>query len=59
MGKQTQRKSGGDRKHGRSMGKCKRYRDQNRRERNKARKAATLKRHQEKKRKKMLLRAGR
>lgn len=59
MGKQTQRKSGGDRKHGRNMGKCKRYRDQNRLERNKKRKAATLKRHQEKKRKKLAVRNGR
>jgi hypothetical protein len=56
MGKQTQRKSGGDRKHGRNMGKCKRYRDQNRLERNKKRKAATLKRRQEKKRAKLLRR---
>jgi len=58
MGKPTQRKSGGDRKHGRNMGKCKRYRDQHRLERNKARKAATLKRRQAKKHAKLLRRNG-
>lgn len=48
MAKKITRKKGGNKKHGRNIEKCKRYRDSNRREINKARKAAKERKKAEK-----------
>lgn len=42
MPEQIRRGSGGTRKYGRSMAKCKRYREEHRREKNKRRRALKL-----------------
>lgn len=58
MAQKIGRKSGGSRKVGRNVVKCKRYRDENRREKNKKRKALKLKKKYAKNRERRLLQSG-
>ena len=50
MSEQIRRGSGGTRKYGRNVAKCKRYKDEHRREKNKRRRAAKLERKYQKNR---------